>query len=101
MAGQTQPGRDIQGTSGDAHRREPGRVPEQAGAALAAEAAPRPRVAAGTVDPAKAPLLDQLEILLPCRRGRRDMAVPSAALLAVADQYVLKRARHRVSDGST
>src|SRR5580693_1677250 len=98
MTHDPQAGGVVERAGRDADRLAPRRVPEQARAALAAEAAPRPRVAVWAVDPAQPARLHEHELLLARGAARRYVTAPAAALLAVADQNVTERPGHLVAD---
>ena len=98
MAGYAEPCRRVQRPGGDADRFVSRGVPEQARAALDAEASPCPRVASRTLDPTKPPFVEQDEILSCDSGGRGGMAVPAAALLAVANQDTTERAPYSVDN---
>ena len=81
----------VQGSGRDADRRPARRVPEQARAALGAEAAAGAGLAVGALDPAQAAVLHEHEVLAARGRARREVSVPAPALDAVADQHVAER----------
>ena len=88
VAGDAQAGGAVERTGGDADRRAPGGVPEQARAALRAEAAARAGVATWAVDSAQPSILEQHEILAPRSRARGYVAVPAPAFPTVADEDI-------------
>jgi hypothetical protein len=75
-----------------------GGIPEEARSALAAEPAPSPAVAVGTLDPAQAAALEQHETLPPHGRRREDVSAPAPALDAVAEHDVAERSPQLVAD---
>src|ERR671914_310790 len=83
-----QPGGSVEGARGDADGVPVGRVPEQARAALGAEAAARVRLALRAVDPAQRAVLDDPHVGAMRGRGRPDVAGPAPALAAMTEDDV-------------
>jgi hypothetical protein len=91
----------VERSGGDADRSMPWRVPEEAGAALAAEAPPGSGVTVRTLEPAKATLLQKQQMRSCHRAGCRHVPVPAAALLTVTKEYAGERPSNSVANGST
>src|SRR5918998_5750270 len=94
-----QAGGRVEGAGGEADRVAAGRLPEQARAALGAEAAPGVGLALGALDPSETGVRGQAQLV--ARRGRRRPHVtgPPAAFAAVAHHDVTERTVHLEPDG--
>ncbi len=94
------PGRAGERPRCDADPLPAGRLPEEARAAHAAEAAPRMSIALGAVDPTKCLGRADHEVVDPRRRERAHGAGPATTLDAVADDDVAKRPPDLVGHGA-
>src|ERR1035441_666510 len=95
------PGVPAQTPGGDADRRAVGRAPEQARAAAAAEASPRPGITARAGEPAQVRGTVDHEVLARYRGHRAQVTVPPPTLRAMADRHVARRATDRVAHRPT
>src|SRR5690349_2272829 len=86
VAGDPESRRTVKCPCRDADRLTPRRIPEQARATFRAEPAPCARIAARTLNPPKAAIVEEHKVFLARRRARRGVAMPPPALRAMTDE---------------